>query len=85
VEPKNISDTFPELEKYCDEFFNKEDKAYLFPLIAGWAGSDIQAVYWFKNERIPALGEKTGLEICRKNQQEEFIKYIHQIEYGSFA
>ncbi|TWX67156.1 hypothetical protein ESZ36_12625 [Colwellia demingiae] len=85
MEKKDISSNYHKLEKCCGEFFDEKEKIYFFPLIASWAGSDRQAVSWFQNEKIPALGGKTGLEICRNNQMNDFLHYIRQIEYGGFS
>lgn len=76
---------FPELEQCCGDFFEECIKAGLFPLITGWAGSDALAATWFKNEKIPAFGGKTGLEICQNNQVAVFLSYIQHIEHEGFA
>lgn len=76
---------FPKLEQCCGDLFKDSIKAGLFPLIAGWAGSDALAATWLKNEKIPAFGGKTGLEICQNNQVAVFLNYIQHIEHGGFA
>jgi hypothetical protein len=82
---KDISSIYPNLEKCCDAFFDEKEKSYLFPLITGWSGSDRESAHWFKNEKISALGEKTGMEVCRNNQQKDFLHYIRHIENEGFA
>jgi hypothetical protein len=76
---------FPKLEQCCGDLFKEDIKAGLFPLIAGWAGSDALAATWLKNEKIPAFGGKTGLEICQNNQVAVFLIYIQHIEHEGFA
>ena len=82
---KGMSSIYPELEKCCGKFFDEKDKSYSFPLMVGWSGSDRESANWFKYEKIPALGEKTGMEVCRNNQQRDFIHYIRHIENEGFA
>jgi hypothetical protein len=76
---------FQKLEQCCGDLFKDDIKAGLFPLIAGWAGSDALAATWLKNEKIPAFGGKTGLEICQNNQVADFLSYIQHIEHEGFA
>jgi hypothetical protein len=81
----NKRSKFPQIDKCLGDFFKADEISYLFPLISSWAGSDAQAVNWLKNEKIPALGNKTALEVCQNNQPNVFLQYIHHIEYGVFA
>jgi len=76
---------FIELEMYCGELLNKDEKAYLYPLLVNWSGSDADAAHWLKSEKISALGGKTGLEVCRSNNSAGFVHYIKHIELGGFA
>lgn len=76
---------FFELEQCCGELLNKDEKAYLYPLLVNWSGSDIDAVHWLQYEEIPALGGKTGLEACRSNNSAGFVHYIQHIEREGFA
>ena len=76
---------FIELEMCCGELLNKDEKAYLYPLLVNWTGSDFDAAHWLKSETISALGGQTGLEVCRSNNSEDFIHYIKHIEFGGFA
>lgn len=76
---------FFELEKCCGEFLNNDEKAYLYPLLINWTGSDVSAALWLKSESISAIGGKTGLEVCRSNKSEDFIHYIQHIELEGFA
>jgi hypothetical protein len=85
VKYKNISSTFPALDKCSGDLFNKEEKEYFYPLITSWAGSDFKAATWLKNEKIAAFDGKTCLEFCRNNRMDAFFYYIRHIEYGGFA
>lgn len=85
VEFKNSSSNFPELEKCCGEFFSELEKELLFPILVGWAGSDLSAAHWLKNCYIPAFGGKTGLEMCCNNQPNAFVHYVRHLEQGGFA
>ena len=76
---------FFELEKCCGELLNTDEKAYLYPLLVNWSGSDVDAAHWLKSEKISALGGQTGLEVCRSNNSEQFIHYIQHIEREGFA
>lgn len=73
------------LEKCCGEYLSNDEKAYLFPLLVGWSGSDVDAAYWLHFEEIAALGGKTGLEACRNNNSAGFVQYIQHIEREGFA
>lgn len=57
---KNISFTFPALDKCSGDLFNKEEKEYFYPLITSWAGSDSKAATWLKNEKLLLL---TGIHV----------------------
>jgi hypothetical protein len=85
VEKKNISSIYHKLEKRCGELFDEKEEMYFFPLIASWPGSDRQTISWFQNDKIPALGDNTGLESCINNQAIDFIHYISQVEYKGFS
>jgi len=76
---------FIELEICCGEFLHSDEKAYLFPLLVDWAGSDVDAAHWFQSKEIPALGGRTGLEVCRSNNSAGFVCYIQHIEREGFA
>jgi hypothetical protein len=76
---------FFELEKYCGELLNKDEKAYLYPLLVHWTGSDVDAAHWLKSETISALGGKTGLEVCRSKNSKGLVQYIQHIECEGFA
>ena len=56
----------PKLTKLSGEYLTTEEKSYLFPLSVEWAGSDEKATTWFLNEKIPACGGVTALELCKK-------------------
>jgi hypothetical protein len=79
------STNFIELEMCCGELLNEDEKAYLYPLLVNWSGSDVDAANWLRTEAISALGGQTGLEVCRSNNSEGFIHYIKHIELGGFA
>ena len=76
---------FIELEKCCGRFLSNDEKAYLFPLLVDWTGSDVDATYWLQSEKISALGGQTGLEVCRSNNSENLVNYIQHIEREGFA
>ena len=73
------------LDKCLGNFFKEDEKAYLFPLISGWSGSDEQAAYWIQNEEIPTFGGQTALEVCQNNQVKALLQYIRHIEYEGFS
>lgn len=79
------SSNFIELEMCCGEFLNNDEKAYLYPLLVNWSGSDVDAANWLRSERITAFGGETGLEVFRSNNSEGFVHYIKHIELGGFA
>lgn len=79
------STKFIELEKCSGKFLHSDEKAYIFPLLVDWAGSDVEAAHWFQSEEITALGGKTGLEVCRSNNSADFVRYIQHIEREGFA
>ena len=85
IEHKNIILNFPELERCCEELLNDDEKAYLFPILVYWTGSEVNAVLWLKSETISAFGGQTGLEVCRSHNSEGFVHYIQHIEIGGFA
>jgi hypothetical protein len=79
------STNFIELEMCCGELLNKDEKAYLYPLLVNWSGSDVDAANWLRSERITAFGGQTGLEVCRSKNSGQFIRYIQHIEREGFA
>ncbi len=76
---------FPKLERAYGKYFTTDEKAYLFPILVLWTGSDEKSANWLLYERISACGNKTGFELCSNNQSEAFINYIRHIELGGFA
>lgn len=85
IKQSDIRYIYPQLEQFCGNFFNSEEKKYLFPLIVRWAGSETQAATWFQSEAIPACGNKTAIELCNSNQMKTLISYIRHIELGGFS
>lgn len=79
------SSNFIELEMCCGEFLNNDEKAYLYPLLVNWSGSDVDAVHWLKSEKISAFGGQTGFEVCRSHNSADFVHYIQHIEHDGFA
>ena len=67
------------------KYFNEEDVSYLLPLLVKWAGSEEDVISWFKEQPIPALGDKTGLDMCKTSQAKCFIDYVQAMELGGFA
>ncbi len=53
---------YPMQEKCLGHFLSDGEKAYLFPLIAAWAGSDEQAFDWLVHERLSACNNQTPLQ-----------------------
>ena len=82
---ENNRSKFPMLDKCLGGFLKEDERAYLFPLILDWTGSDAHAVNWLQNEKIPAFGNKTALEVFQNNQLNLFLEYIQHIEYGGFS
>jgi hypothetical protein len=85
TEIESDESNFQHLDRCCGEYFNKNEKSYLFSTLVAWAGSDIKATGWFQSEAIPAFGGKTAFELCKNNQPDVVIKYIRHIEQGGFA
>lgn len=77
--------SYPMQEKCLGHFLSDGEKAYLFPLIAAWAGSDEQAFDWLVHERLSACNNQTPLQLCQGNQVHRFIQYIQHIEAEGFA
>lgn len=73
------------LTRCCGEFFDENEKSYLFSTLLAWTGSDIKATAWFESECISAFGGKTAFQLCKKDQKDAVIKYIRHIERGGFA
>ncbi len=76
---------FQNLTQCCGEFFDENEKSYLFSILLAWTGSDIKATSWFKSECIPAFGGKTAFQLCKRDQADAVVKYIRHIELGGFA
>lgn len=85
TELESNESNFQNLARCCGEFFDENEKSYLFSTLIAWAGSDIKATAWFQFETISAFGGKTALELCKNNQPDAVIKYIRHIEQGGFA
>jgi hypothetical protein len=75
----------PKLTKLCGEYLTADEKYYLFPTLLRWAGSEDKAVHWFLDEKIPACGDITALELCESKQTDLLLRFIHHIELGGFA
>lgn len=75
----------PKLTKLCGEYLTVDEKLYIFPLLIQWAGSEGKAVIWFSDEKIPAFGDITALELCERKQTDLLLRFIHHRELGGFA
>ena len=75
----------PKLTKLCGEYLTANEKSYLFPLLVQWAGSDEKAAAWFSDEKIPACGEVTALDLCKNKQTELLLRFMQHIEFCGFS
>jgi len=79
------SEAITPLNVLFSHYFNEEEIIYLLPLLVKWAGSEEEVISWFKEQRIPAFGNKTGVDMCKSSQSNCFIEYVQSIELGGFA
>ncbi len=82
---ESYESNFQSLTRGCGEFFDENEKLYLFSTLVAWTGSDIKATEWFQSETISAFGGKTAFQLCKKDQADAVIKYIRHIELEGFA
>ena len=85
VEFMSSSEAIVQLDIIFAKYFNKEEINYLCPLLVKWSGSHQEAIRWFQEQPIPAFGNKTGLDMCKRNQAKSLIEYVQAMELGGFA
>jgi hypothetical protein len=59
-------------------------KEYILTLILEWVASTEDALNWYKNEIIPAIG-KTPLQAVECGEYRNVLKYIEHISLGGHA
>ncbi len=78
--------------KYLNSLFQMPDasldhemqKEYILILILEWTDSTEDALNWYKNELIPALG-MTPLQAVECGEYSNVLKYIEHISLGGYA
>lgn len=68
-----------------DESFDKSvRKEFILTLILEWVGSTEDALNWYVNEPIPAMG-MTSLQAVESGEYEGVLKYLKHISLGGHA
>lgn len=53
--------------------------------ISPWAGGRIQAIAWYRAERIPAFGGRTAESLVKEGKAAAVRDYLDSVALGSFA
>ena len=53
--------------------------------VRGWAGSEAQAMAWYRAEPIPALDGRTAEALVKSGQANAVREYLDHLALGGFA
>lgn len=68
-----------------DRKLNKDrQKNYILNIVKDWAGGEAQALDWYENTHIKALGY-TAKEVVEKGNFEAVVTYLEVINLGGYA
>jgi hypothetical protein len=53
--------------------------------ISDWAGSEEQAMAWYRAQPIPAFGGRTAESLVKEGRAADVRDYLDQVALGGFA
>jgi hypothetical protein len=61
------------------------EKADIIARVTEWAGGPLQALAWYREVQIPALGQQTAETLVRTGRAASVRAYLDHIAVGGFA
>jgi len=63
----------------------QDERTDILDLVQAWAGGPNEALAWYRNEPIPALGGKTAEALVSSGEVAAVREYIDHLASGGYA
>jgi len=61
------------------------ERAFILARVKPWQGSEPEALEWYRDQKIPALGNVTAESLVQKGKGHRVRTYLDAVEVGAFA